>query len=154
MRNVSSPDELTGGFYIMLAHINARSPRFKLFLVILLLLICGTVIFARWKATTANASTLQQNERMQNIRFTVYDVGIYPQEMEVDAGRLSIVFEDRTGKSTGFVVVREDNLQRVGDIKTSKAHWRTRGEVQLGPGRYRVFDSERPDIHSILIVNP
>ena len=141
----------------MLTYINARSARFKLFLLILLLLVSGSVIFARWKATSsasASASTVQKSERLQNIRFTVYDVGIYPQEMQVDAGRLSIVFEDRTGKSSGFVVVRENSLERVGDIKSSKAHWRTRGEVQLGPGRYRVFDGERPDIHSVLIVNP
>ena len=141
----------------MSAQINAHATHLKFFLLILLLLISGTVIVARWKATrsvSANGSTVQQNERLQNIRFTVYDVGIYPQEMQVDAGRLSIVFEDRTGKSSGFTVVSENSLQRMGDIKTSKAHWRTRGEVQLGPGRYRVFDSERPAIRTVLIVNP
>ena len=141
----------------MLAQINAHSTRLKFFLILLLLLISGTVIFARWKATSsvsANASMVQQHGPLQNIRFTVYDVGIYPQEMEVDAGRLSIVFDDRTGKSTDFVVASENTLQRVANIKTSKAHWRTRGEVQLGPGRYRVFDSARPGIYSVLVVNP
>jgi hypothetical protein len=141
----------------MLAQSNAHSRRLKFFMVLFLLLISGTVIAARWIATSsmsATAVTDQQTDRVQNIRFTVYDVGIYPQEMEVDAGRLSIVFEDRTGKSTGFVIDRENGAQRVGDIKTSKAHWRTRGQVQLGPGRYRVFDSERPEIYSVLIVNP
>ena len=141
----------------MLAQINAHSPRLKSFMVLFLLLISGTVIVARWKATSsvsATAATDQRAERVQNIRFTVYDVGIYPQEMEVDAGRLSIVFEDRTGKSTGFVIVRENSSERMGDIKTSQAHWRTRGQVQLGPGRYRVFDSDKPEIFSVLIVNP
>ena len=140
----------------MLAQLKVHSLRFKFFLLILLLLISGTVILARWKATSSvsASSTETQTEPLQNIRFTVYDVGIYPQEMQVDAGRLSIVFEDRTGKSTGFVIVRENSSQRMGDIKTSKAHWRTRGQVQLGPGRYRVIDSERPDIYSLLIVNP
>ena len=141
----------------MLAHINAHSPRFNVLLLILLLLFSGTVILARWKTTSsvsANASPAQQNERLQNIRFTVYDVGIYPPEMQVDAGPLSIVFEDRTGKSTGFVIVNENSSQRMGAITTSKTHLRTRGQVQLGPGRYRVFDSARPDIHTVLIVNP
>lgn len=140
----------------MLDQINAHSPRFKFFVLILLLLFSGTVILARWKTSSvsANASPDQPNERMQNIRFTVYDVGIYPQEMQVDAGRLSIVFEDRAGKSTSFVIVKENSSQRMGDIKTSKTHLRTRGQVQLGPGRYRVFDSARPDIYTVLIVNP
>ena len=141
----------------MLAQLNAHSRRFKFFLLILLLLISGTVIFARWKAgssVSAIASTDKQTERVQNIRFTVYDVGIYPQEMQVDAGWVSIVFEDRTGKSTGFVIVNENSSQRMGAITTSKTQLRTRGQVQLGPGRYRVFDSARPNIHTVLIVNP
>jgi hypothetical protein len=140
----------------MLAQINAHFRRFKFFALILLLLISGTVILARWKTTSsvsANTSPDQQSARLQNIRFTVYDVGIYPQEIQVDAGWLSIVFEDRTRKSTGFVIVNENSSQRMGEIKTSKTHLRTRGQVQLGPGRYRVFDSARPDIQTVLIVN-
>jgi hypothetical protein len=141
----------------MLAQINAHSRRFNFFALILLLLFSGTVILARWKTTSsvsANTSPDQQNERVQNIRFTVYDVGIYPQEMQVDAGRLSIVFEDRTGKSTSFVIVNENSSQPMGAITTSKTQLRTRGKVQLGPGRYRVSDSARPDIYTVLIVNP
>lgn len=95
------------------------------------------------------------NEPLKNIRFTVYDVALYPQELQVDAGRVAIAFDDHTGKNTSFVVQRiAGNAERVGEINFLPSHWRTRGEVRLTPGRYRVFSRERPEIQSILIVNP
>lgn len=98
----------------------------------------------------------QQTDPMRNIRFTVYDVGIYPQEMEVAAGRLSIVFDDRTGKHSGFAVERitGNGTEQVGQIRATTDHWRTRAQVRVVPGRYRVSVSDRPEIRSMLIVNP
>jgi hypothetical protein len=76
--------------------------------------------------------------------------------MQVNAGRVSIVFDDRTGKRAGFAVERisGNSPELVGEIRSSTNHWRTRGLVRLGPGRYRVFLTDRPEIQSILIVNP
>ena len=110
--------------------------------------------------TKLNEATTQggpqsPNEPVRNIRFTVYDVGLYPQELQVDAGRVAIAFDDRTGKNSGFVVQRiAGNAEKIGEINLPPGRWRTRAEVRLTPGRYRVFSPARPEIQSILIVNP
>lgn len=114
---------------------------------------------SKWSSNVKaySGAAAQQTEPMRNIRFTVYDVGIYPPEIEVDAGRLSIVFDDRTGKYSGFVVERisGNGAERVGPpIEARKDHWRTRAQVTVVPGRYRIFASDRPEIQSALIVNP
>jgi hypothetical protein len=109
------------------------------------------------KFTESTSAALPQtpNEPLKNIRFTVYDVALYPQELQVDAGRVAIAFDDRTGRNSGFVVQRiAGNTEKAGEINFPRDHWRTRGEVRLTAGRYRVFSRERPEIQSILIVNP
>ena len=126
---------------------------------ILGVLTAGRVLKTSQWSNNSNAYSsvgTQQVELMRNIRFTVYDVGIYPEKMEVDAGRLSIVFDDRTGKHRGFVVERivGNGAERVGQITASRDHWRTRAQVRVEPGRYRVFVSDRPEIRSTLTVNP
>lgn len=96
------------------------------------------------------------DEPLKNIRFTIYDVGIYPQEMQLDAGRFGIVFDDRTGRSTGFLVQRitGNSTQVAVRINAVADHPRTRGQVRLTPGSYRISSFERPEIFSTLIVNP
>ena len=126
---------------------------------ILGVLTAGRVLKTSQWSNNSNAYSsvgTQQVEPMRNIRFTVYDVGIYPEKMEVDAGRLSIVFDDRTGKHSGFVVERivGNAAERVGQITASRDHWRTRAQVRVEPGRYRVFVTDRPEIRSTLTVNP
>ncbi|HJT28117.1 MAG TPA: hypothetical protein VJ784_11960 [Pyrinomonadaceae bacterium] len=109
------------------------------------------------KSSEATTQALPQtpNEPLKNIRFTVYDVGMYPHELQIDAGRVAIAFDDRTGKNSGFVVQRiTGNAEKVGEINFPSDRWRTRGEVRLTAGRYRVFSRERSEIQSILIVNP
>lgn len=111
--------------------------------------------WANFSEATTQALPQTLNEPLKNIRFTVYDVALYPQELQVDAGRVAIAFDDRTGKNSGFVVHRiTGNVERVGEINFPQDHWRTRGEVRLTPGRYRVFSRGRPEIQSILIVTP
>ena len=102
------------------------------------------------------ASAVADNEPLRNIRFTVYDVGIYPPEMQLDAGRFGIVFDDRTGRSTGFLVQRitGDTPQVTARINAIANHPRSRGQVKLTPGLYRISDLDRPEIFSTLIVNP
>ena len=115
----------------------------------------NTLHWAKFREATTQALPQTSNEPLKNIRFTVYDVALYPQELEVDAGRVAIAFDDRTGKNSGFVVQRiTGNAERVGEINFPRDHGRTRGEVRLTPGRYRVFSPGRPEIQSILIVNP
>ena len=98
----------------------------------------------------------ESKEPVQNIRFTVYDVGIYPQEITVDAGRVGIGVDDRTGKSTGLSLqrVNGNSGEFVGQVEMPADHHRSRGYVKLTPGRYKLSDNSNPQIFSTLIVNP
>jgi len=111
--------------------------------------------WAKFTEPTTPALPQTPNEPLKNIRFTVYDVGMYPHELQVDAGRVAIAFDDRTGKNSSFVVQRiTGNAEKVGEINFPSDRSRTRGEVRLTAGRYRVFSRERSELQSILIVNP
>jgi hypothetical protein len=107
---------------------------------------------ARTDPKTVDNST----DPVQNIRFTVYDVGIYPQEMTLDAGRVGIAIDDRTGKSAGLSLQRlnGNNSEPVGQVDMAANRHRSRGYVKLTPGRYKLFDKSNPQIFSTLIVNP
>lgn len=111
--------------------------------------------WAAFTKPTTPASVQNPNEAVQNIRFTVYDVALYPHELQVQAGRVALAFNDRTGKNSRFVVQRIslNAPEHVGEIPFPKDYWRSRGEVRLAPGRYRVFSPERPEIQSILILS-
>src|ERR1700730_1240225 len=93
---------------------------------------------------------------VQNIRFTLYDVGIYPREVRVVKGEVGIAIEDRTGNSAGLVIEREVGTNRVpvGQVRRFAEHNRGRGQVRLEPGRYQVFDTSRPTNHAVLLVEP
>ena len=115
-----------------------------------------TLGWATFTKSTTPASVQNPNEAVRNVRFTVYDVALYPHEVQVHAGRVAIAFDDRTGKNSRFVVQRISGSapEKVGEIAFPRDHWRSRGEVRLAPGRYRIFSPERPEIQSILIANP
>ena len=130
-----------------------------------IVLISALTIFAAgavWKTSAwfrhepSLASTADDSkEPLQNVRFTVYDVGIYPPSMQFKAGRFAIAFDDRTGANRGFVVqrVNGNSLERVTEATPLPDHARTRVRVSLTPGTYRVFSSEKPEIYSTLIVD-
>lgn len=105
---------------------------------------------------TEPAAGDNSSEPVQNIRFTVYDVGIYPQELTVDAGRVGIAVDDRTGKSTGLSLQRltGNKDEFVGQVEMTANHHRSRGYVKLTPGRYKLLNKSDPQIFSTLIVNP
>ncbi len=88
------------------------------------------------------------------VRFTLYDAGIYPREVRVAAGVVTITIEDFSGGTAGLVVAPEIGINRIqlGVIQRFDHHWRGRSELTLTPGRYVVFDSSRPSNRAKLIV--
>ena len=115
-----------------------------------------TLHWTKFSEPTTDALVQTPNDPLKNIRFTVYDVALYPREFEVPAGRVAMSFEDRTGKNSRFVVQRISGSvpEKVGEIAFPKDFWRSRGEMRLAPGRYRVFSPELPEIQSLVIANP
>src|SRR5213593_4042545 len=58
--------------------------------------------------STATASLATEvRGPVQNVRFTVYDSGIYPRRLRAKPGVVAIVLEDHTRRRPGLVVERE-----------------------------------------------
>ena len=93
------------------------------------------------------------------VKFNLFDLGIYPRELHVPKGLLSINIEDYSGGTTGLVVTRETDAapQQVGSVVRDSgggAGWRGQTEIKLDEGRYIVFMADRPDNRALLIVEP
>lgn len=91
---------------------------------------------------------------IQNLRFTVYDAGLYPRQLRAKPGVVAIVLEDRTRRRPGVVVERETGGGSLilSEISFPLNQSRTRTELRLGVGRYRVFDATNPANQAELII--
>jgi hypothetical protein len=96
------------------------------------------------------------DRRVQIVRFTLYDSGIYPHEARANPGRLTIALEDLTGSGSGLVVERVEGFTRVpaGAVNKAANRLRSRGELNLPAGRYEVIDAMRPENRAVLIIEP
>ncbi len=109
-----------------------------------------------------NAASAGHHGPVQNIRFTVYDVGILPRTLHAQTGIVAVSIEDLSGSAADLVVEREtgNNSQaarlqaRVGAVKHYAHHWRGREELVMTPGRYLVYMANRPGNYAELIVDP
>jgi len=102
------------------------------------------------------ARVLPSQRRVQVVRFTLYDVGIYPQEARANPGPITISIEDLTRSSTGLTIERVDENIRmpVGIADKAKELMRSRTQLVLSPGRYELADTARPGNRAVLIVEP
>jgi len=93
---------------------------------------------------------------VQNIRFTLYDAGIFPQQQHARPGKVSINLEDRTHQSTGLVVQRETGgmAEQIGQVSPVSDHTRGNAQFALGVGHYVVFDASQPNNRAELVVEP
>ncbi|HVI72440.1 MAG TPA: hypothetical protein VM656_13270 [Pyrinomonadaceae bacterium] len=93
---------------------------------------------------------------MQNLRFTLYDAGIFPQQQHARPGNVVISFEDRTHRSTGLVVQREAGAltDAVGQVRSASDQARGRAQFSLGIGRYVVFDARQSNNRAELVIEP
>jgi len=100
------------------------------------------------------AAQAKPRELVTTVRFDLFDVGILPREVHVQPGLLAITIEDYSGGTTGLVVERETGNapEQVGSVGRAGGHWRGRGEIRLGPGRYQVRMADRPDNRALLVV--
>lgn len=90
------------------------------------------------------------------VRFTLYDVGIYPHEARVQPGLVTISIEDVSGASSGLIVerVEADLRTEVGRVDRQANRLRGRREMLLVAGRYQVSDARHRNNRASLIVEP
>ena len=93
---------------------------------------------------------------VQTVRFTLYDVGIYPRQARARTGLVAIAIEDLSGGTSGVVVMKlgGEGAVRVGLVGRLQNKWRGRSEMRLEPGRYEIFDSDRPGNRAELLIEP
>lgn len=137
-----------------------RSIRFLLIstLVAVSIFVAALVTIGRVSSADHHESALvlPSQRRVQVVRFTLYDLGIYPQEARANPGRVTISIEDLTRSSTGLIIERVDENARVpiGVAGKAKELMRSRTEVILPPGRYELADAAQPGNRALLIVEP
>jgi hypothetical protein len=145
---------------LKLKHNFPRSIRFLLIgtLVSVSIVIAALMTIGRVSSADRHESALvlPSQQRVQVVRFTLYDVGIYPQEARANPGRVTIAIEDLTRSSTGLVIERVEENARVPVRVDGKAKdlMRSRSELVLPAGRYEVADAARPANRALLIIEP
>lgn len=107
-------------------------------------------------AESSPATPATARERVKVVKIKLFDAGIYPREVHVEKGLIAISIEDYSGGSSGVIVDRETGVapERAGRVDRAGPHWRSRGEMRLGPGRYRVSMADRPANQALLVVEP
>jgi hypothetical protein len=119
----------------------------------------GTAIRTADAGEVGNSLTPQgaiQPGPVQNVRFTLYDAGIYPRQLHAKTGNVAIGIEDRTGNSLGLVVEHQNGSVAVlvGQVRCVLNRLRGRAQFSLEPGIYAVFDATRPNNRAELVVEP
>jgi hypothetical protein len=133
------------------------------FLLVMTLVSASIFVTARLKighrssdVNHESSSSVTNERRVQIVRFTLYDAGIYPQEARATSGRLTISIEDLTGAGSGVIVERVEETRRVpvGAVNNVVKRLRSRAELNLPIGRYELVDATRPENRASLIVDP
>jgi hypothetical protein len=91
---------------------------------------------------------------IQNVRFTVYDEGIYPRQLRAQPGVVVIMLEDHTRRRPHLLIERETVGPRlaIGAMSFLLNQSRTRTEFRLDVGRYRVSDAANRANQAELII--
>lgn len=93
---------------------------------------------------------------VQNVRFTLYGAGIFPQQQRARPGNVIISVEDRTHRSTGLVVQQDvaGIILPIGQVSPTVNRVRGRAQFNLGAGNYAVFDASQPNNRAELVIEP
>lgn len=132
-----------------------------IFLSLAILVTASVLVAARLKSRNGAGTVRHENvrvtpspRRVQTVRFTLYDAGIYPYEVRANPGRVIVSLEDLTGSSSGVIVERlgENDRLPAGAVTKATNRLRSRAELNLTTGRYEVVDANRRENRALLIV--
>lgn len=122
-------------------------------LATILVLFLSTSARFRMKEAVHSGQTKVSAEPLQVVRFTIYDVGIYPRQARADAGLIALTIDDLSGGSGGLAI-KQQSGQPFAQVRRADNSWRGRSEVKLSAGHYWVYDVSRPANGAELIVEP
>jgi len=88
----------------------------------------------------------------QMVNITLYEQGIYPQEIRVRPGRVIFSIDDKYGASSGHYIHASGRVERFDKPTERTTRWK--GVIELGLGQHEIGDSSKPESRAILIVEP
>jgi hypothetical protein len=113
------------------------------------------------KTTATEPDNLQANNDtsagpVRNLRFTLFEQGIRPASMRINAGLVNIAIEDKTTDGEGVLIqrVEEGRGTAIGNVRNMQDQKRGRSRMRLTPGTYELQDVVRPDNKAVLVVEP
>ena len=116
--------------------VKTPSHRLRLFLLITLLLISGTLIWARWKAPELRASDSTQSPQLETELVTVTPTGFEPAEITRPQGRFMLAVDNRSGLEEVELYMERETAGRVNVALSRKGELAWRETVDFPPGVY------------------
>ncbi len=113
-----------------------RSHRLRLFLLIVLLLISSTLIWARWKAPELPSNPLPSINQLETEIVTITPTGFEPAEITRPQGRFMLAVDNRSGLDDVDLYLERETAGRVNVPLSRKGKLAWRETVHFPPGHY------------------
>lgn len=112
--------------------------RSRLFLLIILLLISGTLIWARWKPPALGAGNSIQTQRpqLETELVTITPAGFEPAEITRSQGGFMLAVDNRSGLDDVDFYLERETGGRVNVALSRKGKLAWRETIDFPPGRY------------------
>lgn len=114
------------------------SHRSRLFLLLILLLISGTLIWARWKPRALQAGNPIQTQppQLETELVTITPAGFEPAEITRAQGRFMLAVDNRSGLDEVDLYLERETGGRVNVALSRKGKLAWRETIDFPPGRY------------------
>jgi hypothetical protein len=134
----------------------------KYFIVVSMCVAVATLFAGyRYNKTVSPAYATQYDQEpnrgpVRNLRFTLFEAGIRPNEIQIKSGLVQILLEDKTNVAQGLIVRRMVGAEKLGIGTVQKSNEQTRGRAmfRLAPGEYELFDPSQPASKAVVTVEP
>lgn len=133
------------------------------YLIVVSVCVAGAILFAgyRYNKAMSPAYATQYHQEsnggpVRNLRFTLFEAGIRPNEIQIKSGLVQILLEDKSNVAQGLIVRRLVGAEKVGVGTVQKANQQMRGRTlfRLAPGEYELFDPSQPASKAVVTVEP
>ena len=116
--------------------VKVQSHRLRLFLLLFLLLISGTLIWARWKAPELRSSNPIQSPQLETEIVTITPTGFEPAEITRPQGRFMLAVDNRSGVDEVDLYLERETGGRVNVALGRKGKLAWRDTIDFPPGHY------------------
>jgi len=118
------------------------------------LVLVFAIIVASVYSVSAQSLQSQAPMPVSNVKFAIYDGGIYPHEVHVIRSAVNITIENYSASISGIAIDRVEGNSRskAGTVGKNERSWRAKSTIVLEPGQYEVYSLENPTARALIIV--